>query len=233
MVPGWKIDEKQHAGEEHIDPDEVAQFDEKMPFDPSAEINLLLEFGLSEEDTIVDFGTGTGVFPLAIAEHCDRVVATDVSEAMVKEVRRRVESRGVRNIEVVNEGFVNYEHHGQSASFVFSKDALHHLPDFWKIEALKTVRKTLKEGGIFRLRDFVFSFNPLRSYKEIDTWVDENRESTIFTDEEIYRHVRDEYSTYGFLLEPMLKRVGFEILDATYDGDFYAKYTCHCDGISE
>lgn len=233
MVPGWKISEKQNAGEEHFDPEEVARFDEKMPFDPSTEINLLLEFGLSEEDTVVDFGTGTGVFPLTIAEHCDRVVANDVSETMLEVVRRRMETRGIRNLDLVNEGFVNYEHQGESASFVFSKDALHHLPDFWKIEALKTVRKTLKEGGIFRLRDFVFSFDPQDSYEEIETWIGKNKESTIFTEEEIHRHFRDEYSTYGFLLEPMLERVGFEILEATYDGDFYAKYTCQWDGVTE
>ena len=233
MIPGWIMNEKQNAGEEHLDPEEVARFDEKLPFDPSTEINLLLEFGLSEEDTVVDFGTGTGVFPLAIAEHCNRVVANDVSETMLDVVRRRMETRGIRNIDLVNEGFVSYEHQGESASFVFSKDALHHLPDFWKIEALKTIRETLKDGGIFRLRDFVFSFEPEDSYEKIESWIDENKEVTSFSEEEIHRHFRDEYSTYGFLLEPMLERVGFEILESTYDGDFYATYTCLWDGSTE
>lgn len=233
MVPGWMINEKQNAGEEHLDLEEVARFDEKLPFDPSIEVDLLLEFGLSEEDTVVDFGTGTGVFPLAIAEHCDRVVASDVSETMLDVVRRRVETREIRNINLVNDGFVHYEHQGKAASFAFSKDALHHLPDFWKIEALKTVGKTLKDGGIFRMRDFVFSFDPQDSNKEIEEWIDENKEATIFTEEEIYRHFRDEYSTYGFLLESMLEQVGFEILEATYDGNFYAKYTCQWQGTPE
>ena len=74
------FDERKYAGQEHIDPEIAARFDEKLPFDPSSEVDLLLEFGLTRNDTVVDFGTGTGKFPLAIAGHCDQVVATDVYE---------------------------------------------------------------------------------------------------------------------------------------------------------
>lgn len=226
MDGGWVINEELHAGEEHLDPERVDQFDEKLPFDPSPEVKLFLELGLSEEDTVVDFGTGTGVFPLAIAEHSGRVVASDVSEPMLNIVRHRMETRGIENIELVNNGFVSYEHQGDPASFAFSKDALHHLPDFWKVEALKTVSKTLKDGGIFRLRDFVFSFDIDESEQKIEAWIAENKDSTLFTEEEIHQHFRDEFSTYGFLLESMLENVGFDILEITYEGDFYANYTC-------
>lgn len=89
MGPDWIFDEKRHAGAEHLDPEEVARFDEKMPFDPAGEIALLRDLGLSREDTVVDFGTGTGVFSLAVADHCDRVVAVDVSETMLAVVGRR------------------------------------------------------------------------------------------------------------------------------------------------
>lgn len=226
MASGWMFDEKQRAGEEHLDPEEVARFDEKLPFDPSSEVDLLLELGLSETDTVVDFGTGTGVFPLTVAEHCDRVVAVDVSKAMLEVVQGRIETSASQNIETVNEGFLSYDHRGDDASFIFSKDALHHLPDFWKVEALKTVGETLKDGGIFRLRDFVFSFEPPDSLEEITSWINENKESTSFTDEEIHLHFREEFSTYGFLLESMLEQVGFELLDSKYVGEFYAEYVC-------
>ena len=233
MNRAWWIDEQKNAGEEHLDSEWVEQFDEKLPFDPANEIKLLLEFGLSSDDTIVDFGTGTGVFPLAIAEHCNRVVASDVSEPMLEVVRERVDSQGVKNIDLVNAGFLAYEHQGELAEFAFSKDALHHLPDYWKIEALKTVRNSLKDGGLFRLRDFVFSFDPAESHEKIDRWIQENKEATPFTEEEIHRHFRDEFSTYGFLMESMLEQVGFDVLEATYDGDFYAMYTCQWQGDRE
>lgn len=230
MVSGWMINEKRHAGEEHFDAEEVARFDEKMPFDPSSEIDILLEFDLSEGDTVVDFGTGTGVFPLAVAEHCDRVVAVDVSETMIDVVDEKIEKRGIQNIETIHDGFLSYDHQGDPVSFVFSKDALHHLPDFWKIEALKNIGETLEVGGIFRLRDFVFSFDLQNSHKNIESWLDEKKQSTIFADEELYVHFREEYSTYGFLLEPMLEQVGFEILESTYEQDFYAEYICQWHG---
>jgi SAM-dependent methyltransferase len=233
MRSEWMIDEHRHSGDEHLDPEAAARFDDKLPFDPSSEVDILMELGLSSEDTIVDFGTGTGVFPLAVAGHCERVVAVDVSKAMLEVVRERMERSDIRNIETIHEGFLSYDHRGMLASFAFSKDALHHLPDFWKVEALKNVGRTLKDGGIFRLRDFVFSFEPSDSLEEIETWIDENKESTSFTDEEIYRHFREEYSTYGFVLEPMLEQVGFEILESKYAGEFYAEYSCRWQGSRE
>lgn len=230
MGSGWIIDEKRHAGEEHFDAEEVARFDQKMPWGPSEDIEIMLEFGLSAEDTVVDFGTGTGVFPLAVAGHCNRVVALDISETMLDVVQGKIDDSDVQNVDIVHDGFLGYEHQGSAASFAFSKDALHHLPDFWKIEALKNVGETLEKGGIFRLRDFVFSFDPQESLEEIDTWIAEKKESTMFSDEEIHLHFREEYSTYGFLLEMMLDQVGFEILDAEYDGGFYAEYVCRWNG---
>lgn len=232
MTRRWIIDEERHAGEEHLSPAQVARYDEKIPFDPSEERDLLLEYGLSEEDTVVDFGAGTGVFPLAISKHCDRVVAVDVSEPMLDMVREKVSAEGAQNVETVHAGFVSYEHEGRPASFVYSKNALHHLPDFWKVEALNTVGDTLEPGGIFRLRDLVYSFDPGNSREAIESWLEE-MESTSFTEAELCNHFREEFSTYDFLLEPMLEETGFEILDSAHRGGFYAAYTCRWNGNPE
>ena len=132
MPPNWSINETHHAGEEHLEEEQVARYDEKIPFDPSEEIALLQEYGLSKEDTVVDFGAGTGVFPVAVAERCKRVVAVDVSEAMLEAAREKAASSGADNVEFVHSGIVHYAHDDEPASFVFSKNALHHLPDFWK-----------------------------------------------------------------------------------------------------
>lgn len=168
MDAPWAIDETRHAGEENLDPAEVARFDEKMPFDPGPEIDCLVESGLAPGDTVVDFGAGTGAFTLAVTERCDRVVAVDVSEPMLEVIDEKATERGAGNVETVHNGFVSYDHRGPPASVAFSKDALHHLPDFWKVEALKTVGRTLAVDGLFRLRDFVFSFDPDDSRDAID-----------------------------------------------------------------
>lgn len=232
MKSDWIFDEKQHAGEEHLDPEQVARYDEKLPFDPTQELELLVDHGLTAEDTIVDFGTGTGVFPLAAAEYCDRVVAIDISETMLEVVREKIEDTGIQNVEIVHDGLVRYEHEGEPASFAFSKNVFHHLPDFWKIEALKTVGNTLKPGSIFRLHDLVYSFDLQDSTEEIESWL-AARKSTAFTEEEIHDHFREEFSTYDFLFEPMLQEAGFEILDSTYREGFYAAYTCKWQGDRE
>lgn len=225
MTSQWHIDEIHHAGEEHLDPEQVARYDEKVPFDPSKECELLVEHGLSAEDTVVDFGTGTGEFPLAVADHCERVVAVDVSEPMLDVVREKRDEHDIRNVEVVHDGFVGYEHEGNPAAFVFSKNALHHLPDFWKVEALKTVGETIEPGGIFRLRDLVYSFDPWESHEAVESWL-AGMASTDFTETELHAHVREEFSTYDFVLETMLEETGFEILDSSYRDGFYAAYTC-------
>ena len=232
MVPEWFFDEHQQAGEEHLDPDQVARYDEKIPFDPSDEIELLQKHGLSTEDTVIDFANGTGEFPLAIAEYCDRVVAVGVSETMLEKARGKVEASEAGNIELVHSGIVSYNHEREPASFVFSKNAFYHLPDFWKVEALKTVGEPLESGGIFRLRDLVYSFKPADSHENIEAWLD-GMEPTLFTDEELNNHFRKDFSTNDFLMEPMLEQAGFKILDASYRQGFYASYTCKWHGDSK
>jgi hypothetical protein len=39
-------------------------------------------------------------------------------------------------------------------------------------------------------------------------------------------HIRTEFSTFRWLLEPMLAAAGFEITDAKYQGRLYGAYTC-------
>lgn len=225
MPANWTFEETAHAGAEHLDPAQARRYDEKIPFDPGHEVELLRERGVSETDTIIDFGTGTGVFALAIAPYCRRVVGVDVAEPMLEIARAKRDERGLDNIEFVRDGFLSYEHEGDPATVAFSKNALHHLPDFWKVEALKTVGDTLVPGGILRLRDLVYSFDPHESTRSIEGWIDEMRE-TAFTEEELYAHFRQEFSTYGFLLEEMLTQTGFEIREQTYSDGFYAAYTC-------
>ena len=41
---------------------------------------------------------------------------------------------------------------------------------------------------------------------------------------ELEEHIRDESSTFTWLLEPMIERAGFTMRDADYPDDFSARY---------
>ena len=225
----WFIDELGHAGGEHLDARYVLGYDRKAGFDPTADLAILRDLGLGPASTLVDFGAGTGELSLAAAQVCRRVVAVDVSTAMLGVMRAKALELQTTNLEVVCAGFLSYEHTGERADFVYTRNALHHLPDFWKAIALGRMARLLRSGGILRLRDLIFSFEPEESDRVLEAWLKSapDQPESGWTRSELETHLRDEYSTFTWLLEPMLARAGFEIRDATHDEPkVFAAYTC-------
>ena len=47
-----------------------------------------------------------------------------------------------------------------------------------------------------------------------------------YTAGELAEHVRTEFSTYSWLLEPMLARVGLDVRDRSFVRSAYGAYTC-------
>src|SRR5262249_16137410 len=137
---------------------------------------------------------------------------------------------GAENLECVRAGFLGYEHEGAAPDFVYTRNALHHLPDFWKGIALGRIAALLAPGGTLRLRDLVFSFDLSDAETGIARWLRSSaaeRPEEGWTREELETHLRDEHSTFTWLLEPMLTRAGFEIESADYGSvGAYADYVC-------
>ncbi len=225
----WLLDELAHAGDEHLDPAYVTTYDCKAAADPSDELARLRDAGLDETGTLVDLGAGTGTLALAAAPLCRRVVAVDVSPAMIAVLRARAQRLGLANVECVQRGFLTYEHHGEPAGFVYSRNALHQLPDFFKVLALRRVAAMLRPGGVLRLRDLVFSCDPGDAGRVIEAWLAgaAGRPEEGWTRAEYETHLREEHSTFTWLLEPMLERAGFQIRESSYsDSQVYAGYIC-------
>jgi SAM-dependent methyltransferase len=227
----WIPDEIDFAGQEHLDADYVAGYDAKAQVDPSDDIAILVRHGLGPGTTIVDLGAGTGVFTAAAAATGADVIAVDVSPSMADHLRSQFVDRA--NVTVVEAGFLTYEHRSvdggkDPADFVYCRNALHQLPDFWKGVALSRIAGTIKPGGVFRVRDLIFDFEPSEAAEFIPAWmaggVDDPRRG--WTPDELAEHVRLEFSTYRWLFEPMLERVGFETLDSEYVRRAYGAYTC-------
>ena len=229
MSKAWMIDEVAHAGPEHLDAAFVAGFDRKQGYpDPAEDLAALREHGIGTAATLVDLGAGTGTLALAAAPHVGRVVAVDVSAAMLALLRQRAAAAGLANVECVQAGFLSYAHAGPPADAVFTRNALHQLPDFWKALSLDRMAKLLRPGGVLRLRDLIFDFQPAEAEAVLDGWLDGAVEdpSRGYTREDFAEHLRTEFSTFRWLLEPMLAAAGFTIVTAGFEGSIYGAYTC-------
>lgn len=220
-APGWLLDELRSAGRENLDADHVARYDAKMDSGAADEVALLRHLGLDDESVLVDLGAGTGQLTLAAAPQCRRVVAVDVSPVMLQRLRTRVRAEALTNVEVTRGGFLTYDHQGDPADVVYSRYALHHLPDFWKAVALTRIRTMLRPGGLMRLSDVVWNFGPDEAPQRIEAWCATagTHIDGEWSRDELEEHVRDEHSTFTWLLEPMIERAGFTIETATYSTD--------------
>jgi ubiquinone/menaquinone biosynthesis C-methylase UbiE len=223
----WLFDE--FRGHRWLDAAEVEAYEVSLQPDLAAERELLLSLGLRSGHTLIDFGAGTGIRALEAAAICRRVIAVDPSEAMLDYVRRKAEQRGLRNVEYVQRGFLTYDHAGELADIAVTRHALHHLPDFWKVEALRRVHAVLKPGGVFFLQELVYSFEPEDATAAINRWIDSvpgTAEGT-FSRAFFAEHVREKYSTYAWMFEAMLRKAGFEIRESSYsEPRTHARYLC-------
>jgi 2-polyprenyl-3-methyl-5-hydroxy-6-metoxy-1,4-benzoquinol methylase len=227
---GWWLDELAHAGPEHLDPAFVAGYDRKQGY-PSvaADLARMRELGaLTAHATVLDLGAGTGRFSLAAARECAQVIAVDVSEPMVDHLAAAAASEGLGNLTVVRSGLLGYVHDGPPVDGVFCRNVLHQVPDFWKGIALDRTATMLRPGGVLLLHDLVYDVEPSAAVAVLGRWIAGGASDPVdgYTGEDFATHIRTEHSTYTWLLEQMLERTGFEILDREVRARVYATYTC-------
>jgi ubiquinone/menaquinone biosynthesis C-methylase UbiE len=222
------LDELAHAGDEHLDDDYVAAYEHKAGFEPGEEIEVLQRHGLNPDSIVVDLGCGTGVFAIAVAPLCRQVIAVDVSPAMIGLLRDRVANAGVTNVVVQQAGFMSYAHEGPPADIVYTRHALHQVPDFWKAIALSRIADVLRPGGVLRVRDLIYDFAPDEAGAVFDTWFANASKVPGYgwSAEELAEHVRLEHSTFTWLLEPMFDHTGFDIVEHDLQVPTYGAYLC-------
>ncbi len=79
--------------------------------------------------------------------------------------------------------------------------------------------KLLRPGGVLRLRDLIFDCQPAEAEAVLDDWLDGavTDPERGYTREDFAEHLRTEFSTFQWLLEPMLA-AGFRIVAASFEG---------------
>lgn len=229
----WIPNELQHAGRENRDAEHAARYDQKEDAAAAEEIVLLRE-RIGPDASVIDLGAGTGQFALAASSVVRHVTAVDVSPVMLRQLEATLESLGVRNVDCKVAGFLTYVHEGPPANLVYSRYALHHLPDFWKALALSRIAAFLRPGGLLRLWDVVYSFDPSEAADRLEQWMaayPPTAAAGSWNRADVEEHVRDEHSTFSWLLEPMIEKAGFTIETVEYSSDqLFARYLCTRDG---
>ena len=224
----WWYNEFQQVGKDYSERKEVEVYESSHSQfrDVDAENDVVLrKLGLSGRETIVDMGAGTGAFAASAAKMCRKVYAVDVSEAMLDANRARVERAGKSNIELCHAGFLDFEPENGKIDAVVTSFALHHLPDFWKGVALKRIHQMMKANGLLFIRDVVIEED--EALANIDRFT--AKQSALggaFLKNDAEAHFREEFSTYDWIMEALLERAGFGIVEKAIEDGLIAEYLC-------
>jgi len=227
--PDWHFNEFKMAGIDFEDAAQVEAYDRNQTSStPEKEQALVTRLGIAPGHTVIDLGAGTGTFAIqaSLAGACVHTV--DISQAMLSYAHSKAQQAGAKSITFQKAGFLSYEHEGNLAEFVVTKNALHILPDFWKMIAFLRMAALLKPKGVLYLRDAIFSFPPAEYERFINKWIKQvaKPEGEGWTNQDFEMHVREEHSTFAWAIEGMLMRAGFEIEQASYLTPTYAEYWC-------
>lgn len=213
--PAWLFDESKQIGVDYTDNAIATEYDKQhesfRDFRKEAE-SIFAALNLSADSIVLDIGCGTGGLSIHFAQMCQHVYSVDVSGEMIAVLKQKMQRDGIKNIIPVQSGFLTYDHQGDPPDAIIASVTLHHLPDFWKQIALCRLFDFLKPGGKLFLADVVFNFAPQAYKEQITSWLKRMEEiaGKSMADETV-THVRDEFSTWDWIIKGMLERAGFTI----------------------
>jgi 2-polyprenyl-3-methyl-5-hydroxy-6-metoxy-1,4-benzoquinol methylase len=172
---------------------------------------------------VADIGCGNGVLACEAALMGAVVDAIDISPAML--TLTEIYSRDRRaTVRTQPAGLLSFAYQPDTYDLIVSEFTLHHLPDFWKAVALARIFAALKPGANFYLRDIVFVSMPDGTDRSIEQWADFNSKNHDFARDSVIAHMRDENSTFGWVMERMLTDTGFVLLSADYHAPLHGTY---------
>jgi 2-polyprenyl-3-methyl-5-hydroxy-6-metoxy-1,4-benzoquinol methylase len=172
---------------------------------------------------VADIGCGNGVMATEAALMGAEVDAIDISPAMLAlaDIYARDRKAAIRT---QSAGLLSFAYQPNSYDLIVSEFTLHHLPDFWKAVALSRIYNALKPGADFYLRDIVFVSMPDGVERDVEAWADFSIKNHDFERDSVVTHMRDEYSTFGWVIERMLTDVGFTLISADYHAPLHGTY---------
>lgn len=228
-IPQWYYEEKQ-IGVDYLDPEIAGEYDAEHAkfrnFKTETE-DIINKLEITKDDTVLDFGCGTGGIALNLAKYCKKVICVDISSSMLHVLKDNAEKKNINNIETHCAGFLTYKHEGENVDKIISKFALHHLPDFWKSVTLLKIADILKTSGKLYLSDVIFTFDPKDYKNSLPDFIDNIRSiGGASMGDEALIHIKDEFSTYDWIIEELFKKVGFSIDLKKIEAENQVTYIC-------
>ncbi|MFF7647089.1 methyltransferase domain-containing protein [Streptomyces canus] len=225
--PSWSFPEYTPVGTDLNSPSAVASYDRNQGTDIAVDNALLDRLGVATGTCLVDLGCGTGSLVVQAARRGAEAHGVDVGQEMLVHARRRARQFGVTP-SWHQAGFLDYVHRAAPADVVTTKSALHQLPDFWKQQALLHAAAMLRPGGTLYLWDVMFSFDPTEAEDHLQQWIDSASRppGEGFTRTDFETHVREEFSTYTWILEGMIERAGLEIISRSFPRSTHGEFVC-------
>jgi len=214
----WWYNDRQQVGLDFDDEAQVSTYDIRQAGSAERDRELLRHLGVSADMAVADIGCGTGILICEAARTCKSALGIDISHAMLSAAKARAEGLGCDNLTFQQAGFLSFDAPEGVFDLITAKNALHHLPDFWKAMAFSRIYATLKPGGRLYIRDVMFSGPPQHLAKAVEGWIDWLAANTGYSREEGASHVRDEYSTFAWAIERMLNDCGFRVVEHTLSG---------------
>ena len=185
----------------------------------------LTRLGVQPGWRIADIGCGTGTLACEAAKMGATVDAVDIAPAML--ALAEIQARDSRvSLKTQSAGLLSFNFTPDTFDLIVSEFTLHHLPDFWKAVALARMFRAIKPGGRLFLRDIVFVGVPDGAERDIGQWADFNIKNHDFPREDVATHMRDEHSTFGWVIERMLTDAGFTLVSADYHAPLHGTYLC-------
>ncbi|HEY0851556.1 MAG TPA: class I SAM-dependent methyltransferase [Bradyrhizobium sp.] len=219
LARDWYYTERRRVG---IDSAVASLYDRHDNSDSRAHAALTM-LGLKPGWHVADIGCGNGVLACEAAAMGAEVDAIDISPAMLTLADILARDRKVK-IRTQFAGLLSFAYQPNSYDLIVSEFALHHLPDFWKAVALSRIFQALKPGANFYLRDIVFVGMPDGLDRDVEGWADFSIKNHEIDRESVITHMRDEYSTFAWVIERMLTDAGFQIESVDYHAPLHGTY---------
>lgn len=106
---------------------------------------------LNSKMTAMEYGAGTGIASFLLCDSLKEITLMDNSSEMVRIMKEKIESSGVRNLKVLNFDLEHNDYKAGKFDLIFTQMVLHHVADIGEI--FNKFSRLLNSGGFLAIAD--------------------------------------------------------------------------------